>query len=426
MSGHLRVLSHATRVRGMPVRKEETDTHRPRLKVAIVSDAIYPYHRGGKESRYHEVIRRISDRVDIDIYTMRWWGETETRQLDGARLHAISPLLPLYVNERRSLTQALRFGLACFLMLRYDFDVLEADHIPFFQVLVLRLVTTIKRRPLIVTWHEVWGLAYWRQYLGPLGLAAWLVEELAMRAPDHIIAASPQTAERLRKSIGADRPITVIPNGIDLDEVASAYPDASVTDVTVVGRLIAHKRVGMLLEAIALLRAEGLPLTCRVIGNGPEQLELHKAAERLAIDDLVEFRHDVTEQKDVYGLLKAAKVCAFPTSREGFGIAALEALACGVPVITTSAPDNMAQHLVARSVRGVVCEPTVEALAGALRSVLSSMTSEVGRPESWLNEYSWDSAADRVGNVLGLWEEEKSATPDDFTAQDDLAAGQHA
>jgi glycosyltransferase involved in cell wall biosynthesis len=383
---------------------DEADTQRPRLRLAIVSDAIFPYHRGGKESRYHEVIQRISPRIDVDIYTMRWWEETESLRLDGARLHAISPLLPLYVNDRRSLTQALWFGLACFRMLKYDFDVLEADHIPFFQVLVLRLVTAIKRKPLIVTWHEVWGRAYWRQYLGPLGLAAWLIEELAMRAPDHIIAASPQTAERLRKSIGAACPITVIPNGIDLEEVASAYPDSAPTDVAVVGRLIAHKRVDILLEAVAKLRAEGLPLTCRVIGNGPEELELHKTAERLAIDDLVEFRHDVTEQKEVYGLLKAARVCAFPTAREGFGIAVLEALACGVPVITTSTPDNMAQHLVARSVRGVVCEPTVDALANSLRAVLSGEAVVAGRPESWLNEYSWAAAADKIAQVLGAEE----------------------
>jgi glycosyltransferase involved in cell wall biosynthesis len=205
----------------------------------------------------------------------------------------------------------------------------------------------------------------------------------------------------LRKSVGAARPITVIPNGIDLEEVAGAYPDASVTDVAVVGRLIAHKRIDMLLEAIALLRAEGIPLTCRVIGNGPERLELQKTAERLAIDDLVEFRHDVTEQKDVYSLLKAAKVCAFPTAREGFGIAVLEALACGVPVITTSTADNMAQHLVARSVRGIVCEPTVEALANSLRSVVSGEGPGAGDPEPWLNEYSWDAAADRIARVLG-------------------------
>ena len=334
------------------------------------------------------------------MYTMRWWEGTAAPQSDGVRLHAIAPLLPLYVNDRRSLAQAFRFGLSCFRMLRYDFDVLEADHIPFFQVLILRLVTTIKRRRLVVTWHEVWGRAYWRQYLGVVGLAAWLIEELAMRMPDHIIAASPQTAERLRKSIGGSCPITVIPNGIDLEEVASVYPDSTRTDLAVVGRLISHKRVGMLLKAIAKLRAEGLDLTCRVIGSGPVQEELQDTAERLSIADLIEFRHDVSEQKDVYAMLKAAKVCVFPSAREGFGIAVLEALACGMPVITTSATDNMARHLVARSARGVVCEPTVDSLVDAVRRVVTSGDTGYAKPEAWLSEYSWSAAADNVRQVL--------------------------
>jgi glycosyltransferase involved in cell wall biosynthesis len=163
---------------------------------------------------------------------------------------------------------------------------------------------------------------------------------------------------------------------------------------------MAHKRVDMLLESVAMLHAEGLPVTCRVIGNGPEQLELHNRARRLGIADSVDFRHDVSEQKDIYGLLKAARACVFPSAREGFGIAVLEALACGVPVITTSAPDNLAQHLVARSVRGVVCDPSADALASAVRDVLTGNRVGPGSPDSWLNEYSWDAMTDLVAEAL--------------------------
>jgi glycosyltransferase involved in cell wall biosynthesis len=165
---------------------------------------------------------------------------------------------------------------------------------------------------------------------------------------------------------------------------------------------MAHKRVDMLLEAVAMLHAQGLPVTCRVIGNGPEKLSLHEKARLLGIERAVDFRDDVSEQKDVYGLLKAARACVFPSAREGFGIAVLEALACGVPVITTCAPDNLAQHLVARSERGIVCEPTTEALAAAIRVVLSAVGYEAGPPEEWLSEYSWDSMTEIVAEALGI------------------------
>jgi glycosyltransferase involved in cell wall biosynthesis len=372
-----------------------------RRVVAMVTDAIHPYHRGGKESRYHELTQRLAGRYDVHVYTMQWWSGPRVRVADGVTYHAISRLVPLYVKDRRSLWQAIWFGFACLRMVRYDFDVLEADHIPFLQVLVLRVVTAVKRRPFVVTWHEVWGRAYWREYLGWAGIAAWLVEALAMRLPDHIIAASPQTAQRLLASLGDRCAITVAPNGIDLDAVARVHPNADRTDLVVVGRLMPHKRVDMLLEAVALLRAEGQDVTCQVIGTGPEQESLHNRARELGLSNVVDFRHKVSAQQDLFSLLKAARACVFPTAREGFGIAILEALACGVTVITTSAPDNLAQHLVERSSRGVVCEPSVLALAAAARKVLAEADAGPGTPDSWLAEYGWDAVANTVAEVLG-------------------------
>jgi glycosyltransferase involved in cell wall biosynthesis len=375
-----------------------------RSVVAMVSDAIYPYHRGGKEVRYHELARRLAERAEVHVYTMQWWKGPRERTEDSVTFHAISRLHGLYTNNRRSISQAIFFAIACFRLLKSKFDVLEADHIPYFQVIVLRVVATLKRRRLVVTWHEVWGKSYWQQYLGRVGLAAWMIESLAMRLPDHIIAASPQTAERLRL-FGAYRgSITEAPNGIDIDVIRGVYPDEAATDLVVVGRLMAHKRVDMLLEAVALLHSDGVPVTCRVIGDGPERLNLYAHARALGIDHAIDFRHDVREQKDVYALMKAAKVFVFPSAREGFGIAVLEALACGLPVVTTSAPDNLARHLAARSSSSVVCDPSATGVAAAVERMLAERGSGSGEgdgiDEAWLAGYSWDTAAGRVAEAL--------------------------
>jgi glycosyltransferase involved in cell wall biosynthesis len=372
----------------------------PHRVIAVVSDAIYPYHRGGKELRYHELARRLANRAEVHVYTMYWWKGARMRTEGGVTFHAITPLLPLYTHNRRSLRQALFFGVACLRLLGCSFDVLEADHIPYLQILVLRLVATIKRRRFVVTWHEVWGQSYWRQYLGRAGLAAWFVEWLAMHLPDHIVAASPQTAQRLRATLGTRASITMAPNGIDLDAARSADADAAVTDLVVVGRLMAHKRIGMLLEAVALLHAQGLSVTCRVIGDGPERAALHEQARALGVGHAVDFRHDVREQSEIYALVKAAKVFVFPSAREGFGIAVLEALACGVPVVTTSSPDNLAQHLVERSARGVVCDPSASAIGGAVSRLLTDPADESGDEDAWLADYSWDAMTDQVAGAF--------------------------
>jgi glycosyltransferase involved in cell wall biosynthesis len=208
-----------------------------------------------------------------------------------------------------------------------------------------------------VTWHEVWGRNYWRQYLGRTAKIAWFVEWLSMRVPDQLIAASDQTAERLRQILGNRVSISVVPNGIDLDGIRDSYPDAARVDIVTIGRFLPHKNVDVLLDSVALLHASGLPVTCRIIGDGPLRKALHAQARKLGIEAAVDFRRDIWEQKDVYALMKAARVAVFPTTREGFGIAVLEAIACGLPVVTTSAPDNLAQYLVTRSSAGVVCPP---------------------------------------------------------------------
>ena len=374
--------------------------------VALVTDTIYPYFRGGKELRYYELARRLTSRAAVHIYTMQWWDGPRVRTEGGITYHAISRLHPMYHGNRRSLLEASFFAAGCLRLLRSRFDVLDADHMPYFQIFVLRLVTWLRRKRLVVTWHEVWGRSYWREYLGWAGYAAWLVERMAMRLPDHIIAASPQTAARLRATLGSRASITAAPNGIDLDAIRSSYPDAGSTDLVAVARLIEHKRITMLLEAVALLHADGTPVTCRIIGDGPQRAALHQRARALGIAHAVDFRHDVREQKDVYALVKAAKVAVFPSAREGFGIAALEAIACAVPVVTTSAPDNLAQHLVAQSANGVVCDPSAAAIAAAVKGVLadSGTRSHYEREgdQAWLAEHSWDTVTEQVARVLGV------------------------
>lgn len=368
--------------------------------IALVCDVIYPYSRGGRELRNQQLLPRLAERADVHVYTMRWWDGPSTYRDGGVTYHAISRLLPLYTNNRRSIRQALLFGLASLRLLRCRFDVLEADHIPYFQVFVLRIVATLKRRPFTVTWHEVWSRSYWREYLGWAGLVAWSIEWLAMRLPDRIIAASPETAERLRRTLGKHKSITAVPNGIDLNAIRSASPDGESSDLVVVGRLIEHKRVGMLLEALALLHARGMHVTCRIIGDGPEREALQDRARALGVAQAVEFRPDVFEQKELYGLVKAAKLFASLSAREGFGIAVLEAIACGVRVLTTSAPDNLAQHLVARYSRGTVCEPTLDSVTEAVRKLLV----EAGEPydrstDPWVADYDWSAMTDRVASV---------------------------
>lgn len=381
-------------------------TRRP--VVAMVTDSVHPFFQGGKESRYREVVRRLSRTADVHVYTMKWWDGPATMQRGGVTYHAICPRQSLYASGRRSLRQAAVFGVACLRLAAEPFDTLEADHIPYAPLFVLRAICLVRRKRFVVTWHEVWGKPAWRTYLGRAGLFAWWVERAAMLLPDEIVAASEQTARRLKPYVRASTQVRVAPNGLDLEAIRSIAPAPSRSDLVFVGRLLAHKNVDLLISSLAILRREGLDLTCRIVGRGPELPHLRRHAAERGVSDLVEFLDDIDEDEDVYAMLKAADVFVFPSVREGFGISALEAIACGLPVVTTSHPDNLAQHLVSRTSRGVLCDPDAAAIALAIRQVVAEAAATSPRApttpeaEALLMAHDWDAVTADVASALGV------------------------
>jgi len=375
------------------------------MSVAVVSDSIYPFYRGGKETHYHQVLSRLRADLQITLYTMHWWSERKrTKQIEGVTCRAICPMFPLYRASRRSMLEAFAFAFACLRLLGKHFDVVEADNVPHPQLFTLRLVTKLKRRPLVVTWYEVWGRQYWVNYLGRFrGTVAWWIERSAMGLPDQILAVSAGTADRLRIYVGDRVPIRIIQPGIDLDLISSVDPAGpeEAAELIYVGRLLKHKGVHLLIDSLAKLPTER-PLRLLVVGDGPERDELEKQVARAGLVDRVRFRSDVIDTKEVFALIKAAQVFVFPSIREGFGIAPLEALACGTPVVTTSHPDNNARHLIAGSDRGYLAEPTVEALVAAIEQALANTTRSREPVEAWLKEFDWSTVAEDYLDALTI------------------------
>jgi len=362
---------------------------------------MYPHSHGGREFRYQAVLPRIAEHVDIHVYTMRWWSGPKVYTENGVTFHAICPRVPMYRKDgRRSIIQGIIFALFSLRLLTCSFDVLDVDQIPYFHVFPLRLIATIRRKPLVATWHEVWGPEAWVAYLKWLGWLGWFVEITSIRMPDNIISASVQTTERLRQFLGEEASITTIPNGIDIAAIAEVPASPHQVDIVTVGRLIEHKRVHVLLDVISSLHARGIYATARIIGDGPDREALQKQAKTLGIDSAVEFCCDVAEQKELYSLIKAARIFVSLSTREGFGIAVLEAIACGVPVLTTTAPNNLAQYLVAQYSLGSVCGPQTAEIIDATAEILSQ--ADVGRSpaaDSWIEEYGWETMVQRIVNI---------------------------
>jgi glycosyltransferase involved in cell wall biosynthesis len=112
------------------------------MRIAYIYDAVYPFVKGGGEKRVYEVASRLSRQGhDVHIFGMKYWKGPGTFRSDGILYHALGPVIPLYHrNGRRSITQALRFGLEAWRFLPQDrYDIVDCGQWPYFHFLPARL-----------------------------------------------------------------------------------------------------------------------------------------------------------------------------------------------------------------------------------------------------------------------------------------------
>lgn len=332
-------------------------------RLAFVSDAVYPFNKGGKEKRLYELTTRLVKRgYEVDVYTMKWWkDDSKTYVVEGVRYVAICRLYDLYDGEKRSIKEGVMFGLACFNVLKYDFDVVDVDHMPFFPLYSMRIVCWLKRKRMIATWHEVWGKEYWLEYLGWKGWLAWWIEWGSFWLGDGVVSVSKMTTKDLLR-VSSNLDIVTIENGIDWKGIQSVEPSDLRSDVIFAGRLLSHKNVDLLMHAIGILHRKSQKILCRIVGEGPEKKRLMELVKTLNLEKNVVFHDFFDEHRELVSLIKASRVFVLPSSREGFGIVVLEANASGLGVVTVNEEKNAAKELVT-SDTGVVVSLSPEDIA---------------------------------------------------------------
>jgi glycosyltransferase involved in cell wall biosynthesis len=395
---NLRPVRDGARIMLMYLRNLSWSPPKPQ-RIAFVSDAIMPYNKGGKEKRLYEISKRLVRKGrEVHIYTMKWWDGPKHKVEDGVHLHAIAKLRPLYSNDRRSISEAVWFGLATFKLMFKRFDVIDVDHMPFFPLFSARIICWLRGKPLHATWHEVTDAAAWQDHAGRgIGRAGYLVEQVAMKLPDVIISNSPQTTHRLRKT-GVKKNIRTVPPGVSLDEIYAAKTSPKASDVLFAGRLLHHKNVDLLIRAIAIARVSKPDIACLIVGNGPEKPRLIQLVKELNLEQNVRLMNFVQNHRDLYSLMKASKMFVLPSIREGFSITVLEANAAGLPVVTTTHPDNAARHLIREGENGFLTEPKAEEIAEALLRVLEANGALT--PTKDIERYDWSVVAKAVEKAL--------------------------
>jgi glycosyltransferase involved in cell wall biosynthesis len=350
----------------------------PRLRIALVYDALYPFHTGGAERRVHELAVRLAERHDVHLVSWRFPSDGAGRrrevppELQEVTIHGVGDAPEFYgADGRRTVREAAAFSARVLPhLLRHRYDVIDCSATPYLPVYACRLAALLTRTPLVVTWHEFWG-EYWDAYLEDrpmVARAARAAEAGCRRFGDVAVAVSPFTAERLAAA-GPGPAVRVVPNGVPLAEINAATCAEPPADVVFVGRLIADKRVDDLLRAVALLSETHPGLTCRIVGDGPERAELQRLAHELGVETSISFLGQI-DDAEVFGHLKSAAILVLPSIREGYGITVVEGQAAGAVPVVVRSPMSAAPALVRDGIDGVVCDSGPVAIAASIARLL--------------------------------------------------------
>ncbi|HZV25348.1 MAG TPA: glycosyltransferase family 4 protein [Acidothermaceae bacterium] len=293
------------------------------MKIAHVTDCYLP-RVGGIERQVHqlatrqwvrgdhvEVITSVADagHDDSDVLVRR--PPSRTRHLDGIK----------YSSSLSGRDAAIHGG----------FDLLHIHVSTWSPLSYLTLAAaTDAGIPTVVTVHSLWSysepLFRWADRLS--GWARW---------PAVWSAVSQPAAQPLRRALGPDAHVAILPNGIDAGawRVHAAPRDPNRVVIATVGRLAARKRPKQLLRILRRVR-DSVPATIRMelilVGDGPLREALQRTIRRHDMSSWVRLLGPANHEQ-IRHLYEDVDIYVAPAKLESFGIAALEARCAGLPVI---------------------------------------------------------------------------------------------
>ena len=345
---------------GFVARQTHALAAQPAVQVEVVAPVGLPLWPLSLHSRYAPLRKLpLSETVDgLVVHRPRYrvWPGLGQR---GTAARLAAALLPLLKAIRR----------------RFAFDVIDAE---FFW----------PDGPAAMRFAEALGVPFSVKARGAdihlWGTQAGIGEQIvaAGRAAGGLLAVSGALKADMAALGMPERKIAVHHTGIDLDRFRPAPGKQPGRRLITVGHLIARK--GQALAIAALADLPGASLT--VVGDGPERGRLEALARRLGLAERVRFL-GARPHAALPALLAEADVLVLPTASEGLANVWVEALACGVPVVTSDV--GGARDVIDRPEAGRLVPREPEAIAAAVRELLADPPDPDKVRES-TEKFSWE------------------------------------
>ncbi|MBT3720552.1 glycosyltransferase family 4 protein [archaeon] len=335
------------------------------MKIAIVYDMIYPYSIGGAEYRNFSLAKELVLKGhEVHLFGQKMWSGDKTKRItNGFFIHGLTHAKKKYnFKGQRKIFDPIIYSFVLFFeLMKHNFDIIDCSAFPYFPSISCKLYSVLKKKPFIITWHEVW-YDYWSKYRKNIAIFGKLTEKFVSKLSKNNIAVSIHTKKRLNKL--TSKKIKLIENWIETSEIKKAKPYEKKYDIISVGRHLIHKNFHLLLKIASVLNLKVL-----IIGQGPETPHLLKIRKELDLKnvDILSFSK---EKNQLYRYLKSAKIFVLLSELEGFSIVAFEAMAAGLPIITLNSKRNALKEYIKDN--GFVCNKNQIEISDKINMILKN------------------------------------------------------
>ncbi|WP_122088194.1 glycosyltransferase family 4 protein [Halalkalicoccus subterraneus] len=298
------------------------------MKLLRIAQKCYPDVKGGGPYHVHALSRDQAARGhDVTVLTVDHTDRPRRERRDGYTVVRRSPTASLLGND-------ISTGIARELATLDSYDVLHAHSHLYFSTNLAALRRAVGGPPLAITNHGLYSQN------APQQLFEWYLRTAGrwtFDRADTVFCYTDTERTRLRE-LGVRTPIEVIPNGIDTDRFRPAGERsehiAPGPAVLFVGRLVDGKRPQDALDAVAQLRARYPDVHLYFCGDGPLREELEASVTERGLTGAVTFlgQRPYDEMPAIY---RAADALVLPSRAEGVPRTVLEAMASGLPVVTS-------------------------------------------------------------------------------------------
>lgn len=349
-------------------------------------DLKNPWYGGGGARAIHEVAKRLAKTNTVTVITGSYPG-SKNEVVDNVSYVRIgvSSFGPF-------IGQAVYQLLLPWHAMTRTYDVWVESFTPPLSTAFLPVLT---RKPVVGVTHTLSGRDMQKKYHLPFQF----MESLGLKFYKQVITL---TNFQKQQVLSANKNINVhiVPNGVP-SEIIDRKAERPEKHILFLGRIdVVQKGLDILLSAYATIaNAVNLPLV--IVGSGPveEEQKLKKLIQELGLAEKVRLAGRV-DGEEKFKLFEQAACTVMPSRTEGFPLVALEAMACGSPLVISNIeglkwlPDSCAVR---------VKEITAESFAGALEELLKNADkrtsmSQAGKVEA--AKYSWDTIAKEYSQIL--------------------------